>query len=73
MFHVKHGGMFHVKHSSPFCVTSNDAGDHVLVVAFGDCPQEKMAPSITRVVRIGLAHSRPCGQNQETSEHYRAW
>ena len=54
MFHVKHGGMFHVKHSSPFCVTSNDAGDHVLVVAFGDCPQEKMAPSITRVVRIGL-------------------
>nr|DAV86552.1 MAG TPA: hypothetical protein [Caudoviricetes sp.] len=49
--------MFHVKHSSPFRVVSDDAGDHILIVAFSDRPQEKMTPRITRVVRIGLAHT----------------
>lgn len=56
MFHVKHGGIFHVKHSPSLHVVSDDAGDHILVMAFSDCPQEKMTPRIPRVVRIRLAY-----------------
>nr|DAX30378.1 MAG TPA: hypothetical protein [Caudoviricetes sp.] len=61
MFHVKHGSMFHVKHSSPLHVVSDDAGDHGLVVALGDCPQEKMTPRVPRVVRVRLAYVGSCG------------
>nr|DAR43419.1 MAG TPA: hypothetical protein [Caudoviricetes sp.] len=48
--------MFHVKHSPSLQVVPDDAGDHRLVVAFSDCPQEKMTSRISCVVRIRLAH-----------------
>nr|DAE80162.1 MAG TPA: hypothetical protein [Caudoviricetes sp.] len=73
MFHVKHWGMFHVKHSPPLHVVSDDAGDHVLVVTFSDCPQEKMTPRITCVVRIRLAHigsRRPKTKNLQNMVGY---